>query len=213
MRNTFSSSYDYRIHYKETGAVWKLSTLFLEHLPFGTHELMFLCIGTDRSTGDALGPLTGSHLSESPLFPFPIVGTLENPLHALNLQQRLDEVKRSNPAAFIVAIDACLGKSDSVGQLLFHKGPILPGKAVGKELPPVGDISVKGIVNIAGFMEHAVLQSTRLHLPFEMSRILTRSLQLAFSRYQSKHVNNRHNDTDNSNAWNQIRNTHLRQSN
>jgi putative sporulation protein YyaC len=185
MRATISTTYDYRIHYKETGAVWKLSSLFLQHIPFDTHELVFYCIGTDRSTGDALGPLTGSHLTESPLFPFPVVGTLENPLHALNLQQQLDETRLSTPSAFIVAIDACLGQGSSIGQLLFHDGPIHPGKAVGKELPPVGDVSIKGIVNIAGFMEHAVLQSTRLHLPFEMSRIVARALQLAYGRFKS----------------------------
>lgn len=185
MRATLSSTYDYRIHYKETGATWKLSSLFLEHIPFNTQDLIFFCIGTDRSTGDALGPLTGSLLTESPLFPFPVIGTLENPLHALNLQQHIDETRRTNPSAFIVAIDACLGQGSSIGQLLFHSGPIHPGKAVGKELPPVGNVSIKGIVNIAGFMEHAVLQSTRLHLPFEMSRIVTRALQLAYGRSKS----------------------------
>ena len=34
MRATFTTTYDYRIHYKETGAVWKLSSLFLQHIPF-----------------------------------------------------------------------------------------------------------------------------------------------------------------------------------
>ena len=75
-----------------------------------------------------------------------------------------------------------LRKGSSIGQLIFNGGPIHPGKAVGKDLPPVGDLSIKGIVNIAGFMEHAVLQSTRLHLPFEMSRIIARALQLAYKR-------------------------------
>lgn len=185
MRATLSSTCDYRIHYKETGAIWKLSSLFLQHIPFDTHELIFFCIGTDRSTGDALGPLTGSLLSESPIFPFPVIGTLENPLHALNLQQHINQTQLDSPSAFIVAIDACLGQASSIGQLLLHNGPIQPGKAVGKELPPVGDLSIKGIVNIAGFMEHAVLQSTRLHLPFEMSRIITRALQLAYTRHKS----------------------------
>ena len=41
MRDTISSTYDYRIHYKETGAVWKLSYLFLQHIPFDTHESHF----------------------------------------------------------------------------------------------------------------------------------------------------------------------------
>ena len=86
----------------------------------------------------------------------------------------------------------------------FNSGPIHPGKAVGKELPPVGDVSIKGIVNIAGFMEHAVLQSTRLHLPFEMSRIIARALQLAYGRHKSKEVNNCNNNSDNKNTRNQI---------
>ncbi|CAM3197879.1 spore protease YyaC [Filibacter tadaridae] len=185
MRAALSTTCDFRIHYKEVGAVWKLSSLFLEHIPFHEENIVFFCIGTDRSTGDALGPLTGSFLTESPLFPFPVVGTLEDPLHALNLQQRLDETIQSYPSAFIVAIDACLGKGGSIGQLLIQSGPLHPGKAVGKELPSVGDVAIKGIVNIAGFMEHAVLQSTRLLLPYEMSRILGRSMQLAYGRSKS----------------------------
>ena len=164
MRAAISTTYDYRFHYKETGAVWKLSNLFLRHIPFESRNLVFFCIGTDRSTGDSLGPLTGSHLTEPQLFPFPVIGTLEEPLHALNLKQKFDETIANNPAAYIVAIDACLGSASSIGQLLIQNGPIQPGLAVGKNLPSVGDLSIKGIVNIAGFMEHAVLQSTRLHL-------------------------------------------------
>lgn len=185
MNTALSTDYDYRIHYNETGVVWKLSTYFLEQIPFHEDSLTFFCIGTDRSTGDSLGPLTGSHLAESLLFPFHVVGTLEKPLHALNLEERLDERLAMEPSPFIVAIDACLGRSDSIGHLLFHQGPLYPGKAVGKALPPVGNLSIKGVVNISGFMEQAVLQSTRLHLPFEMSRIISRSLQLAYGRFKT----------------------------
>ncbi|WP_186671894.1 spore protease YyaC [Sporosarcina sp. BP05] len=213
MRSTLSTPYDYRIHHKETGAVWKLSSLFLQHIPFETQDLIFFCIGTDRSTGDSLGPLTGSFLSESPLFPFTVIGTLESPLHALNLQQRIDETKLTNPSAFIVAIDACLGQVSSIGQLLFNSGPIHPGKAVGKDLPPVGDVSIKGIVNIAGFMEHAVLQSTRLYLPYEMSRTIARALQLAHGRRKSKEVHDSNSNSNNKDTRNQIGNSHFSQTN
>ncbi len=187
----------FRIHYKETGAVWKLSTKFLEEIPFHLENLTFLCIGTDRSTGDALGPLTGSHLSEQKTFPFSVIGTLAEPAHALNLEERIQEIQQQHPDSFIIAIDACLGKGTSVGQFLFEQAPMLPGQGVGKNLPAVGHMSIKGVVNIAGFMEHAVLQSTRLHLSFEMSRILARALQLAYSRYHSQEMNNRNNYTDN----------------
>ena len=213
MRATISTTYDYRIHHKETGAVWKLSSLFLQHIPFDTQDLIFFCIGTDRSTGDSLGPLTGSFLSESSLFLFTVIGTLESPLHALNLQQHIDETRLTNPSAFIVAIDACLGQVSSIGQLLFNSGPIHPGKAVGKDLPPVGDVSIKGIVNIAGFMEHAVLQSTRLYLPYEMSRTIARALQLAHGRRKSKEVNDSNSNSNNKDTRNQIGNSHFSQTN
>ncbi len=213
MRATVSSTYNYRIHYEDTGAIWKLSTLFLQHIPFDHPHLVFCCIGTDRSTGDSLGPLTGSRLTESPLFPFPIIGTLETPLHALNLQQKLEEIADSKPDAYIIAIDACLGKGSSIGQILLRDGSIRPGQAVGKDLPAVGNIAIKGIVNVAGFMEHAVLQNTRLHLPYEMSRTLARALQLAYSRFKSPQVNDCHNNSDNSYTRHQIGNSHFCQSN
>lgn len=191
MQTIISNSSQFRIHYKETGVIWKLSTQFLQQIPFRLENLIFLCIGTDRSTGDSLGPLTGSHLTEHKRFPFPVIGTLETPLHALNLEEQLAEIQLNNPDAFLIAIDACLGRGSSIGQILFQNEPIYPGQAVGKTLPAVGDASIKGVVNIAGFMDHAVLQSTRLHLPFEMSRILARALQLAYSRYHSQKVSNR----------------------
>ncbi|WP_153733041.1 spore protease YyaC [Sporosarcina obsidiansis] len=205
------SSYHYRVSHKETGVIWKLSSYFAEHIPFQQKPIVFYCIGTDRSTGDSLGPLTGSYLSELSLFPYPVIGTLREPLHALNLQQRIEQTTVLYPDAFTVAIDACLSKRDAVGDLLFHSGPISPGKAVGKELPPVGDVSIKGIVNIAGFMEQAVLQSTRLHLPFEMSRMIGRALQLAHHRQSSKSINNRDNYGNYTDSWDKVRHAHLRQ--
>ncbi|ARJ39049.1 spore protease YyaC [Sporosarcina sp. P21c] len=211
MHTAEPSSYHYRISSKETGVVWKLSSYFMQHIPFKQQPIIFYCIGTDRSTGDSLGPLTGSYLSELSLFPYTVVGTLQDPLHALNLQQRIELTKSLYPDAFVVAIDACLSKKDAVGDLLFHSGPIAPGKAVGKELPLVGDVSVKGIVNVGGFMEQAVLQSTRLHLPFEMSRMIGRALQLAHHRQPSKSIYNRYDDRNYPNTWDKIGYSDFRQ--
>ncbi|WOV84349.1 spore protease YyaC [Sporosarcina jeotgali] len=200
-----------RIHYKETGAVWKLSTLFLENIPFTTREILFLCIGTDRSTGDALGPLVGSLLTETRSFPYRVIGTLEDPLHALNIEERVTELAVTHPDAYFVAVDACLGKSDSVGHLLVQDGPLQPGKAVGKELPSVGDIAIKGVVNIGGFMEHSVLQSTRLHLSYEMGRTISRALQLAHGRLKSKRVYDTYNQSHYRNSGNEVRYSDLSQ--
>lgn len=197
------------IHYESSGVIWRLSSLLLETIPFHHEHLVFCCIGTDRSTGDALGPLVGEYLSQYHSFPYKVVGTLEQPLHALNLQENLDQLQQSTQTPYIVAIDACLGDNTKVGEIILQNGPLLPGKAVKKELPPIGDISIKGIVNIGGFMEMLVLSNTRLHITYSMSQKIARALVLAAERYSLKRVHDANNNTNHHNTWQQIGNTYL----
>ncbi|GGG26840.1 spore protease YyaC [Paenibacillus abyssi] len=139
-------------------------------------RIVVVCIGTDRSTGDALGPLVGTTLSKyrSPLFD--LYGTLENPVHAINLEETMHQLNRQYNNPFIIGIDACLGQVASVGCIQVGSGPVRPGAGVNKDLPPVGNIHVTGIVNVGGFMEYFVLQNTRLHLVMRMSDIISFSL-------------------------------------
>ncbi|MNR60409.1 hypothetical protein D3C85_1818810 [compost metagenome] len=51
-----------------------------------------------------------------------------------------------------------------------------------KDLPPVGDIHMTGIVNVGGFMEYFVLQNTRLQLVIRMSEIIAQSLFTAIAK-------------------------------
>lgn len=136
--------------------------------------IYFACIGTDRSTGDALGPLVGSRLEA---LGFPVVGTLDNPLHAVNLEERLSEIPKN---AYVVAVDACLGNVSSVGQIKHSKGPVKPGAGVDKDLLPVGDYHYVGIVNVGGFMEYFVLQNTRLSLVMKMADDIAGMIQKKF---------------------------------
>jgi len=184
------------IYYKETGAIWRLSNYFIEKIPFDHPNLVFCCIGTDRSTGDALGPMTGSFLAQLKSFPFEIVGTLDDPLHALNIEETTANIRSSPIAPYIIAIDACLGNVNNIGQIIVHSGPLFPGKAVKKDLPPIGEVSIKAVVNIGGFMEYNVLQSTRLNLTYEMGRVISRSLLLAWHRFNLKVINNSNSNSD-----------------
>ncbi|MEK4630489.1 MAG: spore protease YyaC [Solibacillus sp.] len=177
-------------HYEHPSTVWDLSESFLNHIPFDHDELVFCCIGTDRSTGDALGPIIGSQLHHTFSFPFRIFGTLETPLHALNIIDRYEELKREYQNPFVVAIDACLGEANTIGSILIQEGPLYPGKAVKKQLPPIGNLSIKGIVNVGGFMEASVLQNTRLHVTYSMSDKIVRALMLAWQRHLLKAKNN-----------------------
>lgn len=125
-------------------------------------HIIFLCIGTDRSTGDSLGPLIGYKLRHLNKKNFSIYGTLSNPIHSKNLALVLDRINENFANPFIIAIDACLGHFENIGKIFISNKPICPGLALNKGLPPVGHMSITGIVNISGAFEFMVLQNTRL---------------------------------------------------
>lgn len=90
-----------------------------------------------------------------------------------------NQLETKNP--FIIALDACLGQSESVGYISCKEGALKPGTGVNKELPEVGNMNVVGIVNVGGFMEYFVLQNTRLSLVMQMAEILAASIGEAVS--------------------------------
>ena len=118
----------------------------------GRRRIVFLCIGTDRSTGDSLGPLIGSKLAAEMTGDVTVIGTLEHPVHAVNLDRTIEEMEEHYPDAIIVAVDAAVGRWDHVGLVTLEKGPLRPGLGVRKELTAVGDISITGIVGGDNFI-------------------------------------------------------------
>lgn len=144
--------------------------------PGPTSAPTVLCVGSDRATGDSLGPLVGSMLSWNG-FSGMVFGTLEQPVHAANLEQTL--MLLDGRCTTILGVDACLGTKKDVGTIIVSKGPLRPGLGVNKELPPVGHLHIAGVVNIGGFMEHLVLQSTRLNLVVKMAQAIAWGIILA----------------------------------
>lgn len=138
---------------------------------YALRSLVFLCIGSDRYTGDALGPLVGSYLLEQ-LDDAIVYGSLENPVHAGNLTTVAGEIFRHYDRPLIVAVDACLGKKSEIGKLEIWEGGIEAGIAVGNRLPKVGDIAVIGIVNCTSQVGYLDLQSTPLSLVIKQARLL-----------------------------------------
>src|SRR5690606_34740607 len=76
-------------------------------------EIVIVCIGTDRSTGDSLGPLVGSKLLQMGFRDQHLFGTLDQPVHAMNLKENLQQIQQRFQQPFIVAVDAWLGQSSS----------------------------------------------------------------------------------------------------
>ncbi|EGL83650.1 sporulation protein YyaC [Caldalkalibacillus thermarum TA2.A1] len=178
----------FREAYNSEGFAEKLArSLYNTLLPkAGEYDLVILCIGTDRSTGDALGPLLGSYLADVELKQFHVYGTLNQPVHAVNLEQSVAAIAKHHQRPFIIAADACLGHYQHVGHVTLGEGALQPGAGVNKKLPAVGDLHLTGIVNVGGFMEYFVLQNTRLSLVMNMAARMAQGIWLADQRLRHK---------------------------
>lgn len=167
------------INSNETRSIFILTDILSEEFSLVLKEdrpIVFLCIGTDRSTGDSLGPLVGDKLTlllRNKIFSY---GNLKSPVHAKNLTNTLNEIKKTYNNPYIIAIDACLGSNQSVGNIIIESKPLFPGAAMHKLLPPVGDLSITGVVNISGTLEFIVLQNTRLFTVMQLADIISKGI-------------------------------------
>lgn len=138
---------------------------------------VILCIGTDRATGDCLGPLVGDQLqcyNEK----YKVIGNLSSPVHALNLKHVVTSIYENIENPFIIAIDASLGLDKHIGYITVSDCPIAPGKGVNKKLPVIGNISITGIVNVSSHTP-GLLQNTRLYTVMQLANCISDGLKYA----------------------------------
>ena len=155
----------------------KLHLIIDKNLKNGYKSIVFVCIGTDRSTGDSLGPLVGHKINGLSYGNVHIYGTLDSPVHAKNISGVMKTIASKHNHPFIIAIDACLGKMEHVGYITIGEGSIKPGSGVNKDLEPVGNMYITGIVNFGGFMDFLVLQNTRLSVVMKMADLVSRGIR------------------------------------
>ena len=177
-----------RVFYHDDNAAELLAQALIQsiqpHIP--ERELVVLSIGTDRSTGDALGPLVGTHLQQWNTDGLCIYGTLDEPVHAMNLKETIEHIQLAHPRAYILSVDACLGQYKHIGLISLQEGSLRPGAGVNKRLPEVGDLSFTCVVNSGGFMEYFVLQNTRLAHVMKMAQVMATSIHLAWNQLQQR---------------------------
>ena len=79
-----------KTYYKNYLAYYEISNFLKDHID---EKTIIVCIGTDKCIGDCLGPLVGTLLREK-FFPLKVFGTLDSPIHALNLDKKITEILR-----------------------------------------------------------------------------------------------------------------------
>ena len=128
-------------------------------------EIVILCIGSDRSTGDSLGPIIGHQFRNFISPGIYLLGDLNQPVHAANLNYCIKSMQKTFDNPFIIAM------------MTLGSGPLKPGLGVKKKLPEVGDLHITGIVNSSHDMESSTLQTTRLSIIFQIADAIVLALR------------------------------------
>lgn len=156
-------------------------------------KINIVCIGTDKATGDCLGPLVGTFLEKklkNNNF-VKVYGTLNNTVNALNVAELAINLEKETDS-LTIAIDACMGDNLKAGDLFISNTPLNPGSGVGKRIKPIGDLSVKGVIATntkSIYLNDKLVMTTRLSLVYNLSEIIAKGLKSAIHTLQKETIN------------------------
>ena len=142
-------------------------------LPASENTPVILCIGSDLSVGDSLGPITGTKLKEklNGLNCY-IYGCLSKPITAHEIKYINDFLRLTHPGSPIIAIDAAVGAAGDIGLIKIARRGVKPGSGANKKLARVGDISIIGIIAEKSVFNFSILSATRLNIVYKMADII-----------------------------------------
>ncbi len=143
-------------------------------IPASDNAPVILCIGSDLSVGDSLGPVTGTKLKEklSNLNCY-VYGTLSKPITAHEIKYMNEFLRCTHPASPVIAVDAAVGLAGDIGLIKVARRGIKPGSGANKKLSKVGDVSVMGRIAERSVVNYSLFSSTRLNVVYTMSEIIS----------------------------------------
>ena len=136
-----------------------------------------LCVGSDLSVGDSLGPVTGTKIKEKlkNLNCF-VYGTLSKPITAHEVKYMNDFLKNTHPESPIIAVDAAVGLAGDIGLIKVAGRGLKPGSGANKKLQKVGDVSIMGIVAERSVFNYSLFSATRLNVVYKMAEIISEGI-------------------------------------
>ncbi len=142
-------------------------------VPLNGDAPVILCIGSDLSVGDSLGPVTGTKLKQQLAgLNCYVYGTLSKPITAHEVKYMNDFLKFTHPNSPIIAVDAAVGLAGDIGLIKIAKHGLKPGSGANKKLAKVGDVSIMGIIAEQSVFNYSLFSATRLNVIFKMSDII-----------------------------------------
>lgn len=152
-------------------------------------NIVILCIGTNKINGDSLGPTVGTFLEENNISN--VYGTLENPVDATNLKEKINEIKSQYDNPYIIAIDAAvyisisnlIGKPEALKTILIEDKSMTARSWDKKNAVTVGNLSITGIVEYGSYYNFQKrMESSDLGMIYNISKIIAKSLIRALNQ-------------------------------
>jgi len=122
-----------------------VSLLFNDIVDRGEREIVIVCFGTNAISGDSLGPMVGTLLTQKYNVPAFVYGTDESTVNGKNMAEWLSFIKAVHKDAIFVAVDASLGRADKIGEIVIRPDGVCPSGVTGKS-ERFGDVGILGIV-------------------------------------------------------------------
>lgn len=146
-------------------------------LPPSSQAPVVLCIGSDLSVGDSLGPVAGTKLKEKLAgLNCYVYGTLSKPITAHEVKYMNEFLKATHPESPVIAVDAAVGLAGDIGLIRLAKRGLKPGSGANKRLSKVGDVSIMGIVAEHSVFNYSLFSATRLNIIYKMAEIISEGI-------------------------------------
>lgn len=151
--------------------------LSLKNVVPSNNTPVILCIGSDLSVGDSLGPITGTKLKEKlKNLNCYVYGTLSKPITAHEVKYMNEFLKATHPASPVIAVDAAVGLAGDIGLIKLSDRGLKPGSGANKKLSKVGDVSIMGIVAEHSMFNYSLFSATRLNIIYKMAEIISEGI-------------------------------------
>ncbi len=137
-------------------------------------HIVFLCIGTDRITGDSFGPLVGYKLKNvlNHIKKIQVIGDLDETVSNQNILNAINYIEKNYKNPFIVSIDSALSIRRNVGDIIVSKKGVYLGTSIRNKKVYIGDMSIQGVVaknTCVAQYNFRRLQNTNLGLVMKMA--------------------------------------------
>ena len=150
---------------------------------------VIVCIGTDATIGDSLGPICGTMLEGRMKEEF-IYGTLQKTVTAKEIRTIKTFISKVHPLSKVLVIDAAVGKLEDVGYIKISDAPIKPGLGADKDLPEIGDISIISIIGEKTNGNYAFMNMTRLSPVYYIAKLIADGIEGYYKEAKSVSLKN-----------------------